>query len=429
MSKASSIYWFRNDLRLHDNRAFLHAIHTSDFLLPVYCHDDQNQNKLVWNFPRCSPLRTEFVLRCLDDLKNSLEKLNSGLLECTGDAVEQLIQIAQQTNIQHIICEAIQAPEELSQVARLRSAGLQVTCIWQSSLLLLEDLPFSAECIPDVFTAFRNSVEKSAKSPQPALETPNSIPPTPSNLSISCQRPHIQVSEKKQSNSSFPFHEWKWCGETQALLQINSYFASTSVKEYKQTRNQLTGWSYSTKFSPWLACGAISPRMIYQLLKQHEAEHGESEGSYWIWFELLWRDYFRFLHFKYGQKLYRDGGLTSKKLSHINSRSIDTWRLSQSGQNLIDAAMNELCKTGFLSNRLRQIVASYFLYNMQGDWRAGAAWFESQLLDYDVYSNQGNWLYIAGLGTDPRGGRQFDVNKQQRLYDPEGEYIEMWIDH
>ena len=88
--------------------------------------------------------------------------------------------------------------------------------------------------------------------------------------------------------------------------------------------------------------------------------------------------------------------------------------------------MRELRLTGYLSNRMRQIVASYWLNEMQGDWRAGAAWFEAQLLDFAVFSNQGNWLYISGHGTDPRGGRHFDIRRQIKQYDSEGHYRRCW---
>ena len=88
--------------------------------------------------------------------------------------------------------------------------------------------------------------------------------------------------------------------------------------------------------------------------------------------------------------------------------------------------MRELFLTGYLSNRMRQIVASYLIYDLECDWRKGAQWFESQLIDYDVYSNQGNWLYIAGHGTDPRGGRAFNVSKQAQEYDADGEYRRRW---
>jgi len=88
--------------------------------------------------------------------------------------------------------------------------------------------------------------------------------------------------------------------------------------------------------------------------------------------------------------------------------------------------MRELQATGYLSNRLRQVVASYLVHELGGDWRAGAAWFEAQLVDYDVYNNQGNWLYIAGRGTDPRGGRRFNIQKQLSQYDAEGQYLRLW---
>lgn len=80
----------------------------------------------------------------------------------------------------------------------------------------------------------------------------------------------------------------------------------------------------------------------------------------------------------------------------------------------------------YLSNRLRQVLASYLIYELGGDWRAGAAWFESQLFDYDVYSNQGNWLYIAGRGSDPRGGRRFNLDKQTAEHDADGAYRRLW---
>ena len=89
--------------------------------------------------------------------------------------------------------------------------------------------------------------------------------------------------------------------------------------------------------------------------------------------------------------------------------------------------MRELKATGYLSNRLRQVVASYLIHDLHGDWRAGAAWFESQLLDFDIYSNQGNWLYIAGRGTDPRGGRRFNPQKQTQDHDPQGHYRALWL--
>jgi len=163
-------------------------------------------------------------------------------------------------------------------------------------------------------------------------------------------------------------------------------------------------------------------------LQQFEQSHGQSDGSYWLWFELLWRDYFRFLHLQHGARLYRARGLANevRHAERPDVQGFERWRRASTGEPLVDAAMRELETTGYLSNRLRQVVASYLVHELGGDWRAGAAWFESQLVDYDVYSNQGNWLYIAGRGTDPRGGRRFNVRKQAAEYDPDGSYLRLW---
>ena len=175
-----------------------------------------------------------------------------------------------------------------------------------------------------------------------------------------------------------------------------------------------------------MASGALSPRTAYAALKRFEAAHGANDGSYWLWFELLWRDYFRILHLKHGQKLYRARGLSSQADPAHDPDALARWRAGKTGEPLIDAGMRELAATGYLSNRLRQNVASYLIHDLGCDWRAGAAWFEAQLIDYDVYSNQGNWLYIAGRGTDPRDGRRFNPQKQARDYDPQGHYRALW---
>jgi deoxyribodipyrimidine photo-lyase len=226
-------------------------------------------------------------------------------------------------------------------------------------------------------------------------------------------------------------------GTVEGLQHLDHYFADELPHTYKQTRNQLSGTDYSTRFSTWLATGALSAPMIVERLTQYEATRGANEGTYWIWFELVWRDYFRFLHLKYGRALYLREGLRksdpgseapslAEPMSGIALKLFEQWMQGRTKNALVNAGMNELAATGKMSNRMRQIVASYLIYDLRIDWRAGAAWFESQLLDYDVYSNQGNWLYIAGLGTDPRGGRRMNLDKQALEHDPKGLYRKQW---
>jgi deoxyribodipyrimidine photo-lyase len=137
------------------------------------------------------------------------------------------------------------------------------------------------------------------------------------------------------------------------------------------------------------------------------------------------------LHLKYGVRLYHARGLAPAnpglpKPTH-KAGAFRRWCQGETGEALVDAGMRELKATGYLSNRLRQVVASYLIHDLDCDWRAGAAWFESQLIDFDVYSNQGNWLYLAGRGTDPRGGRRFNPQKQTQDHDPKGDYRALWL--
>ena len=393
------IYWFRNDLRVTDNPAFSQACQQANKVLAVYVHDPKHDLQTQWGFERMGAHRKAFLTERLHDLALQLKALGCELTELHGSPKEALLDFAKAQDTHHICCEDIAAPEEEADVDALKLAGLTVATWWHSSLLELDKLPFDVENLPAVFTAFRNKVEKQGLKPR-------------------------QPREQLLLSKNLP--------ESAAEKHLKHYFAGDFALTYKLTRNQPMNWSpkehFSTKFSPWLACGAISAPMIYAELKRFEAERGANDSTYWIWFELLWRDYFRFLHLQHGRKLYLEQGLSDTYLPNLkhNKQGFSRWCEGQTGEPLVDAGMRELAVTGWLSNRMRQVVASYLIYDLGGDWRAGAAWFESQLIDYDVYSNQGNWLYIAGRGTDPRGGRRFSPQMQAQQHDAEGAYRRFW---
>ena len=411
------IYWFRNDLRLADNLAFTQACLNADHLLPVYVHDSKEQ-ETVYGFERQGPHRQAFLRESLDDLRSQLRAQGSDLLEFSGKSAEVLLRLLKDTSAQAIYCEQIEAPEEIEQVRNLQEQGADVKEYWQSSMLDPQSLPFELEKMPDVFTAFRQEVEKAQLKFAQPINVPKKIPPLPVALPLGSILPsRIQAVS----------HHYLLGGASHARAHLKQYLERRLPDGYKETRNQLIGMDYSSKFSAWLALGCISARDIAAQLNEYENFHGANDGTYWLWFELLWRDYFRFIHFKYGQKLYHASGLTGIPVSPSDVPSFEQWRTGNTGTELVDAGMRELHQSGYLSNRMRQIVASYWIYDMKGDWRAGAAWFESQLIDYDVYSNQGNWLYIAGRGTNPRGGRPFNVAKQTQDHDSQGVYRKLWL--
>ena len=431
------LFWFRNDLRLHDQPALHTALHSgATHLLPVVCLPPADE-ATPWGFARVGPHRRAFTAAALRGLGDGMAALGNPLQVCDAPPATALPALARALGATTVVCEEIAAPYEQAEVVALRAAGLQVRTVWHSSLLAPARMPWPESDLPAVFTAFRQKVERARITPDAPLPAPAALLPSPDAPADLLQAlgagRGAQVAERGTSpagqdpRSSFPYGTPAGNGsEAAALAHLAQYLACKLPHSYKATRNGLTGLDYSSKFSPWLATGALSARQIYADLKTFERDHGANGGTYWLWFELLWRDYFRLLHRQYGAALYRARGLSEAPLAKHNAQGFERWYQGRTGEPLVDAAMRELAATGTLSNRLRQVVASYLIYDLHCDWRAGAAWFESQLVDYDVYSNQANWLYIAGRGTDPRGGRRFNPTKQAHDHDTDGRYRRLW---
>lgn len=188
----------------------------------------------------------------------------------------------------------------------------------------------------------------------------------------------------------------------------------------------MSGFENSTKFSSYLAIGSISPRRVYSEIKKQEEKTYKSESSYWIYFELLWRDFF-YLIMKYSKnRLFFKSGIKGISYNYRNDEKLfRDFFSANTGIDLIDASINELKTTGWLSNRNRQIIASYFVKNLGLDWRVGAAFFESYLVDYNPASNYGNWAYQSHVGNDSTY-RIFDVQKQSDMYNG-NDYINKWL--
>jgi deoxyribodipyrimidine photo-lyase len=278
--------------------------------------------------------------------------------------------------------------------------------------------------IPEVFTKFRKIVEKEA--------VVRELVPTPTKIACPAIPKAWMDFSFSDSNTQIEkgFSLPTMGGEQSALNHLKWYvFENQHLLHYKETRNELFGLEFSSKLSPWLAMGCISPKYVYHEVKRFENEFKANESTYWLIFELLWRDFFRFSFKKHPIDYFQLHGIIGKseRTTNCNESLIDTWIEGKTENNFVNAAMCELEATGWMSNRMRQIVASYFIYDLDQDWRVGAAYFESQLIDYDVSSNWGNWAYIAGVGNDPRAGRQFNLEKQEEQYDKEKRYQSSWV--
>ncbi|KAK7352781.1 hypothetical protein VNO80_18209 [Phaseolus coccineus] len=443
--KGTAIVWFRNDLRVLDNEALYIAWLSSETVLPVYCVDPRLfATTYHFGFPKTGALRAQFLLECLVDLRKNLMKKGLNLLVQHGKPEEILPSLAkafqahtvyaqketcsEELNVERLVMvglkQAVSSPEESSGVTDSNKIT-KLQLVWGTTMYHLDDLPFDASSLPDMYTQFRKIIEAKCTI-RPCIKLPPSLGPPPLIEDWGC----LPSLEQLGLCSQNVIKGMKFVGgETAGLSRVYEYFWKKDLlKVYKETRNGMLGPDYSTKFSPWLASGCLSPRFIYEEVKRYENERLANSSTYWVLFELIWRDYFRFLSVKYGNSLFHLGGPRKVHRNWSQDKSLfDSWRDGCTGYPLIDANMKELSTTGFMSNRGRQIVCSFLVRDMGIDWRMGAEWFETCLLDYDPCSNYGNWTYGSGVGNDPREDRYFSISKQAQTYDPEGEYVAYWL--
>jgi deoxyribodipyrimidine photo-lyase len=424
------IIWFRNDLRLHDREAIHQALSEKAQIIPVYCFDERQFTTTSFGFPKTGKYRTQFLVESVTDLRHSLQKLGSDLIVRRGLPEEIIPAIARELKVdfvyytQEVTAEELKVEKALQQ--ELSSQGIKSKSFWEATLYLKEDLPFAIEEIPELYTNFRKQLEKKSAIEE-ALPAPEKLSPLPEiNTGKIPSLPELGLENYEFDQRAVLNFKG---GESNAIARLNNYFwQENCLKDYKETRNGMLGANYSSKFSPWLALGCISPRYIYEQVQQYEGERVKNNSTYWLIFELIWRDFFRFICAKHGNKIFYLSGLQGISLPWKEDwERFNLWREGKTGYPLVDANMKELAATGFMSNRGRQNVASFLTKNLGINWQMGAEWFESLLIDYDVCSNWGNWNYTAGVGNDARGFRYFNIPKQTKDYDPKGNYIKHWL--
>lgn len=434
MSQRIGIVWFRQDLRLHDNEALTEALLHCDKIIPVYVFDERCiSGKTRWfNFPKTGKFRAKFLLESVADLRRSLRTFGSDLVVRIGKPEDVIFEIARKHKTSWVFCNRERTQEELNVQDCLEhnlwSIGQEIRFTRGKLLYYTSDLPFPITHTPEIFTQFRKEVERAVEVRKP-LPKPSAIPVFDFDLDIGPMPSLEELGHEPFEEDPRSVLEFKG-GETAGLARLNQYLWGTkAAKTYFDTRNELLGADYSTKFSPWLALGCLSPKEIYHQLKSFEQKNGENKSTYWIFFELLWRDFFRLMAKKHGNKIFLKGGLREEpRRNLLNDRQrLQIWMDGRTGVPFVDANMRELKLTGFMSNRGRQNVASFLVNDLKVNWQMGAEYFESILIDYDTASNWGNWNYIAGVGNDPREDRYFNILSQARQYDPNGDYVRYWL--
>eukprot|EP00928_Gymnodinium_smaydae_P002568 TRINITY_DN10920_c0_g1_i1.p1 TRINITY_DN10920_c0_g1~~TRINITY_DN10920_c0_g1_i1.p1 ORF type:complete len:536 (+),score=99.06 TRINITY_DN10920_c0_g1_i1:172-1779(+) len=434
--------WLRYDLRVDDHPALMAALDGATHMLPVYVFDPAKFNvPTLAGARKSSARRARFLLESVACLRKRLESRGSGLAVSIGAAEKVLPRLCNGCEAVYVtqgVCS--EETEEEERVAnQLRDISLRR--VWGNTLYEPKECGNDPSNVPLMFTQFKNRAESRGRIREP-LNAPQKLPgllqpeaiaqkdelasafkflPTLEQLGYTAAE--AAAAQEDDPRGVMPFEG----GEDAALHRLKSWmFDSDRLKEYFEIRNGMLGEGYSSKLSPWLALGCISPRRIWLEAQRYERERVKNKSTYWLVFELTWRDFFIYMGLSQGNRIFHSGGVTGERMRWTGTKdALQKWKEGRTGDQLVDANMRELQATGFMSNRGRQNVASYLIFNLNVDWRYGAAHFEELLLDHDPCSNWGNWVAAAGL-TGQRINK-FNTKKQLNDYDPNREYVNHWL--
>lgn len=437
MIPMTALYWFNNDLRIEDNSLLAKLANESNSLHCCFIINPQWFNSSSLLHSAMGFNRWQFLKQSLRALAKALHNLNVELKVLYGEPENILPKLVDELAIDTLGCARQVGYQEKQSLKAIQNKLPDVTfeTAWLNTLFT-EDLIVNSNAVIGSFSKFRKVVEKNLiniviepsssdwQRNDKYLQTTNTIKNAPLDNAITV----VDKLFPDQSHHNKAINEITVKGGCDvASLHLADYFLSGAADHYKQTRNDLHGLRRSTLFSPWLALGCISVKQVWQEISNYEQRYQANESTYWIKFELLWREYFQWLALAKGRHLFTFKG-SSQVVPNttFNQERFQQWSTGTTVYPLVNALMNQLNSTGFMSNRGRQIVASCLVNELELDWRYGASYFEKQLIDYDVASNWGNWQYIAGVGADPKGGRWFNIEKQRQYYDPDGEFIAKW---
>ena len=470
--KKTALCFLRNDLRLHDNEVIYQAIEKYENVLLIFCFDIRQFEKLNQktvlnkktyqnskrnselnkdlnlNFRKTDAKRVQFLLETVNDLRKNLKKISSNIIlkiekpeEVIPNFIEEfnqnketkykIIEIFAQSEptYEEIIIEEKLKQELIKRELKVGKKQIELTLIWGKTLYHIEDSPFPPSETPQVSKEFRIELTKKTEVRQ-LIKMPSEID-LPQHIDFSDDNffgklPTFQELGFEEAELEHLETIAFQGGESAALQRLNYYtFESELLTGYKFTRNRSLGKDYSSKLSPYLAVGSLSPRKIYWTVREYESKIKKNISTWWLVFEVVWRDFFYFQSIKHGNQIFKIEGIKNKKeqaKEFIEDYELfEKWTNGQTGVPFVDAHMRELLQTGFMSNRGRVNCASFLTRNYKIDWRWGAAWFESHLLDYDTCSNWLNW------NTQALDIYYTNPIWQGLKYDKKAEYIKTWI--
>lgn len=443
----TALLWLRRDLRLHDHPALQSALAEGGPLVPVFCFDPV----MLSGRHRSGP-RTLFLLDCLHDLAASLEAAGSGLVVCHGRPERELPALARRLE-----ATVAWATDDAGPYARARDArvarllgAVGVHLRLASGLTTIEEpvLTRSGKSFVLFSPYYRAWLQGSRRMP---FEAPSSLPPLPTRLDVGSLPSLEDIGLGGERRGALRG------GERMARDQMSVFLAS-GLGGYASMRERVDLDSTS-RLSPFLHFGCLSARELEDLAelrctqapgradasrKRHLSrafpvatdrsagdEKARQQGVLELRRQLCWRDFYAQLmraspelaHLEH-QRRYRG------RLAWSEDRELfAAWCSGRTGYPLVDAAMRQLEREGWIHNRLRLVVGSFLTKDLGIDWRWGERWFMRLLLDGDEASNNGNWQWIASVGVDPNPPvrRIYNPTRQLLQFDPDGSYVRRYV--
>jgi deoxyribodipyrimidine photo-lyase len=401
ITKDTTVFWFRRDLRLQDNAGLHHALQSGSNVLCLFIFDSVILTKLDDRKDR----RITFIYQALLTIKQQLETAGSTLLILYGNPIDIFKRINPKAVFTNHDYEpyATQRDEHVRKILTAKGISFNTFkdhVIFEKNEVMKDDgTPYT------IFTPY----SRKWKSKFIGAHTKS----YPSGKNFSSLAKVIK---------STPIPAFKEIGfvETDLNPEIQKRIVKTSViKNYHNTRN-FPSIKGTTRLSVHLRFGTVSIRKLAAIaIKENET---------WL-NELIWRDFYQMILWHFPQI---ETQSFKPAYDHIvwrnNEKEFNAWCEGNTGYPIVDAGMRELNTTGVMHNRVRMITASFLTKHLLIDWRWGEAYFAKKLLDYDMAANNGGWQWAAGTGCDAAPYfRVFSPDLQTVKFDPDLTYIRHWV--
>ena len=423
---AHALVWFRRDLRLADNHALQAALDAGYAPIPVYIHAPQEE--APWQPGAASRV---WLHRSLAALAESLASIGSRLIVCEGPSLTAIEALIDETQAEAVFWNRLYEPKSIARDAviknRLKTRGLVVESF--NAALLVEPWTIATgEGNPyRVFTPFWKNASQRIESVAP-IAAPKRLPAVPDTVRSSAVESLNLLPKLPIPRWDSGFWEHWQPGEAGASEMLD-VFVEGAAHGYKEQRNfpDRTG---SSKLSPHLHFGEISPRQIVQRLREEKwPARTEPDIAHYL-SELGWREFSHHLlyHYPHTPEHNLNPRFGEFPWEPVDEEKLRAWQQGRTGVPIVDAGMRELWHTGWMHNRVRMIVASFLCKNLRYHWQHGARWFWDTLVDADLANNTQGWQWTAGTGADAAPYfRIFSPVAQAERFDVRGRYIQRWL--